>query len=101
MYARVFDFPVCCGTKVIGNFNDFSNSDRIYYYSKIKSLNATTGIGYFVSTFSDTDEQKKAYNEMKAEYKIAWESDWVPNAYMNNDTKVNLVVFECNVMEVD
>ena len=95
MYAQTAEFPWCCGTTVVGNFY----SSKQYYNNAIKDLWVDTGIGYFISTFNDENSNKAAYEEMKKSYDIAWESGWIPNGNMSNDTEVNLVVFKCRKIE--
>lgn len=77
----------CCGVGEIGAFDDFWNPDR-------QKHDFVSGTGLAISTITNTENQRKAYEFIRKNFKILYQSPVLPNKIHNDETEIFLIIYK-------
>lgn len=76
-----------CGVKVIGNFRQCGP-----HYSQVSDVGSyTSGTGFFISSFIDSPVCREAYNQIKENFEITYQSPVTLNE--NSDNKFFFIIY--------
>ena len=87
--CEITDLTFCCGVSEIGGFD-------IYWKPARQKHDFVSGTGLAISTFTNTEKQREAYEFISKNFKILYQSPVLPNKIHNDETEIFLIVYKVN-----